>query len=137
MRKMHVLAWVTATVVLGLLGLGTYYIVMRHKSHEELAQLIAEIDANDPGWQRDDLDQVRTAVPAEENSAPIILKLHRQLPAKWLADDPESKWEELWPNEPLAPIDAAKFEQRMGKVADLVIEARRLADKPRGCYAIA
>ncbi len=137
MSKRHLLAFACGVVVLGLLALGSYYLIVRAKSNEELAEILAELDANDPGWQRDDLDRVRLAVPAEENSGPIILKLHGKIPAKWLADDPESHWSDRWPNEPLLPVDVAKFDQRMAQVRDLVIEARGLADKPHGCYTIA
>lgn len=137
MRKVHFLALAVASVVVAAVGLATYYLIVRGKSQEELAAILAELDTNDPGWQRDDLDRVRLAVPAEEDSGPIILKLRRQVPANWFTDDPESHWNELAPNEQLLPADVAKFEQRMAKVRDVVVEARRLADKPRGRYPIA
>jgi hypothetical protein len=137
MRKRYILGGGCGIVLLGLIGLGVYYLIVRSRTHGELERIIAELDDTDPGWRRDDLDRERLKVPADENSGPIILKLNNRIPAKWAMQDPESHWDELWPNEPLPHADAARFQQRMTLVTDIVTEARRLADKPRGCYSIA
>src|SRR5579859_6536313 len=108
MRK-KLFAYGSGIIVIGLAAVGAFYLYQRNQSRNELERILAELDANDHGWQLDDLDKVRLDVPAEENAGPIILKLRGQIPTKWFVDDPESHWEELWPNEPLLPADAAKF----------------------------
>jgi hypothetical protein len=114
-----------------------YYIYHRAQTDRELAELLAALDRDDSGWRQFDLDVKRLAeVPAEKNSAPVILKLHRQLPAGWEKEDPDEDWRDLPPGEPLPDKQAAILVKRLRALEELLPPLRRLTDLPEGRFTI-
>ncbi len=124
------------SVLLGLVGMVGIYCYRRYQVRHELVEVLAALDRSEPGWRLEALEQSRPALPPDDDSAVAILKLHSRLPPKWLLEDPETHWRDLWPNDPLPPHEAALFEPRMAQIKPLLPEVRRLADRPRGRFAI-
>src|SRR5262245_25085965 len=59
----------------------------RTAGDEELPGVIAKLDATDPGWRLIDIELDRADVPDDENSGPLIVAAHQQVPADfWQAD---------------------------------------------------
>lgn len=119
------------SVLLGLVGMVGIYCYRRYQVRHEVVEVLAALDRSEPGWRLEALEQSRPALPPDDDSAVAILKLHSRLPPKWLLEDPETHWRDLWPNDPLPPHEAALFEPRMAQIKPLLPEVRRLADRPR------
>jgi hypothetical protein len=139
-HKRHFVAIALVTTLLGFVATAAYYVYRRSETNRELAALLTDLDRDDPGWRLADLDKKRTAVPPEQDSGPLILKLKGQVPAVWWKDDTELQdpsWSELPPGEPLKAHHAAFLGGRMAEIDKLLPDIRRLADHPRGFHRIA
>src|SRR5882724_3226365 len=137
--KRRIVAIALVTSLLALVAPGGYYVYRRTEAQRELAAILTDLDRNDPGWRLADLDTKRAAVPPEQDSAPLILTLRRQVPNGWWKD-PEGEgpqWSELPPGEPLSADHAAFLKARMAEIDRLLPEIRGLAGHPRGFHAIA
>jgi hypothetical protein len=80
------------------------------------------------------------AIPPEQNSGPLILKLKRQVRMDWWKEDEaalQADRPEPAPGDPLTPQEAAFLQARMAEIEPLLLGIRRLADRPRGCFPIA
>src|SRR5438045_2971602 len=60
-----------ATSILVCLALGTAYFIVSW--NKELQDAIAEADGQDPGWRFPDLQEKRTLIPDEHNSALMLM----------------------------------------------------------------
>ena len=85
-RTLIALALVVSVVVAGYVLYRDHAIARaRHDAEataqRECRQALAELDANDPGWRLDDIETARQLLPEAENSAAIVRKLARILPA--------------------------------------------------------
>jgi hypothetical protein len=108
----------------------------------ELQAAIAEADRLDPGWRFEDLEAAREPVPDAENSASIVLAVAAAVPARWgniLLPGPLSL-EDWLAGLPLAQppdeADLAPLRAARAKVTVAVDQARELADRPHGRYAL-
>jgi hypothetical protein len=135
-QKRHIFGLGALFLILGVMVAVGIYLYHRNQVQRELAEVLAGLDQADPGWRLEGLEGARPPVPREEDSAALILQIHRKLPPKWLMDDPEAKWGDLAPNEPLPPQEVARFEPRMAQLEPLVADLRLLAHRPHGRFAI-
>ena len=72
-------------MLLGLLG-AWYFSAARHRAGE-LADLVAELDATDPGWRLEDIEKNRAEIPEGENSARVCVRVAMLVPGSWPAED--------------------------------------------------
>jgi hypothetical protein len=136
-RRRRVLIGAGAVLLLTLAGGAGYYIYFRTATEHELAELVANLDRDEPGWKQGDLDRKRFAdLPAGQNSVPLFVKLQAQLPAGWNKQDPEEDWRDLPPGEPLPDQQAAILRAHVAKVGKLLPEVRRLVDLPPGRFTV-
>lgn len=137
--KCRIVAIAVVTLLVVVLAPTGYYVYRRSVAQRELAAILAELDRDDPGWRLADLERTRSAVPPEQDSAPLILKLKRQVPNGWWkdAEGEGPQWSESPPGEPLSAQHAAFLQARIGEIDRLLPEIRRLADQPRGFHRIA
>jgi hypothetical protein len=151
-RRRRLVLMAAVLVVVGV-GVGWYaylYFLAEHR----LQRAIAEADRLDPGWHLSDIEARRAVLADEENAAVQVLAAKALQPTGW------PSWDGAGPlNEP--PAQAAKRQAlstsfseirppvllnddqlkalrvELGRAAEAVKAARKLADMPRGRYVVA
>src|SRR5262249_32804250 len=108
----------------------------RRAGEQQLAAIIAELDATDPGWQLADVEAARVAGPAEENTAPLIPSGFARLPKDLFGATLYEYLGGLPTDVQLNPEMADELTRRLDSVRAEVEEARRLAERPRGRFPI-
>jgi hypothetical protein len=111
-----------------------YYHHGRH-AHDDLEEVVAEIDRVDPGWRLEDIEAARMPVPRERNAALRVLEVAAALPRGW----PKQPLFELFDN--LAPPVRPTAKQVMCLRAELqdakaLPLARSLATMLVGRFAV-
>jgi hypothetical protein len=93
-----------------------------------------EADRLDPGWRLDDIMAQREKVPSAINSALRVRKIAEQLPRGWPAikEFDLSFHEAESPAVRLKPERLAQIREALEPAADVISQARLLADYPRG-----
>ncbi len=71
--------WLAALLVLALVTPAGYLFFQGERARHDLAAMMAELDASDPGWRLEEIERKRPDVPDEQNSAPLVRALARQL----------------------------------------------------------
>jgi hypothetical protein len=94
----------------------------------------AEADRLDPGWRLDDIMAQREKVPDAINSALRVRKIAEQLPRGWpgLTRYDGSFSEAESPEVRLKPERLAQIREALLPAVDIISQARRLAEYPRG-----
>jgi hypothetical protein len=119
-----------------LLAAAIYYYIRQQRMTSELQDLVAALDESEPGWRLADLYQKGLDIPAEENSAVLILKLKPLVPRDWRKQDEELDWAEVLPGDPLTAKQEATIRARVGRLEGALPEARKLIERPRGRFKI-
>jgi hypothetical protein len=137
-------------VVLPIVLLAMVWGTMRARTSARLRRAIAEAESIDTGrWRQADLWKARAAVPDDQNSAPVISHVVRELPAGWFAT-PGQRAEEApaWrlklleelrkrpPTEPLTQEERSRLRADLAALGPPLDEARTLADRPRGRFNV-
>src|SRR5258707_7264178 len=87
--RWRLLVLIGVGVLLALIGTPVclqYY--FRWEARRELDEVIASLDQTDPRWRWDDVEADRGQVPAEENSASVVVVAVALLPKNWNAPNP-------------------------------------------------
>lgn len=101
-----------------------------------LEQMIAELDAADPGWRLDEIEERRAKLPDEQNSALLIRKLSGQVMQSAM-NSASSALEDLPAQAVLNPEQRKLLRDALTPMAQLRKEALRLKDLPQGRYPMA
>jgi hypothetical protein len=115
-----------------------WYVIAGWLAEREMATLLAEIDAEDPGWQWPDLAGKLEPIPADANSATQIAKVNA-LARTPVVFNPGPKWDDakLIQNARLTDDQANALQTTFGRCdPTLRDEARKLKDMPRGRFSI-
>jgi hypothetical protein len=146
--------WKIAVVVVLLFAglLVAVYTYVFFAARRDLNEALAQAARDDPGWRLADLESRRTPVPDERNGALQAMKARALMPAplpgQISAEEADAaptgaatqtlgeKLDELGPNEPLSPQQAARLRAELARAADALAEARKLADLPEGRFPI-
>jgi hypothetical protein len=115
-----------------------WYFIAAWVSEREMAALLAEMDAEDPGWRWPDILAAMPPIPAQENSVAQIFKVYglARTPADF---NPGPKWDnaEFIHNARLTDEQVKAAEIAFGRCdPTLREEARKLKDLPRGRYQL-
>jgi hypothetical protein len=117
-----------------LIGAGTYgYLILR--GTWLLNEAIAEAERLDPGWRLADLEAQRALVPDDENGALTVVATRRLLPLNWSPSPRLDK--ELRSQPPEVQLNATQLwllRTDLQTVGPALVEAHKLADRPRGRY---
>jgi hypothetical protein len=126
-----------AGVVLVLLAAGVAArLVLNHRrAQSRLQAALDALDAADPGWRLEELEQGRTELPEAENGARVVVAASRLLPRDWPPRSLDAVGE-VPPQEQLRPEQQTLLAGELGRVAAALAEARKLAGLPRGRYPI-
>jgi hypothetical protein len=145
------------TILLGLVGvlvavLVGGYIYFATSTSSMIRDAKDEADRLDPGWTLDALEAKREVIPDAENSAIQIERVLTLLPMGWpivpriasataptgfvVGEHILSRMSDVPPNVRLGVALAAEAQSELEKVQPAVIEARKLADMPRGRFTV-
>jgi hypothetical protein len=127
--------WVGGILALGLVSMVAYQYVERYLAQQELDEVIARLHATDPRWRLADIEADRRVVPAEENSALIILAARGLLPEKWPPRALQSL-DDLPPPVALREEQAAKLATELKSAHAALQKARELKDRPFGRHKL-
>ncbi len=115
-----------------------WYFITGWMAEREMAELLAEMDAEDPGWRWPDIMAAMEPIPAEENSVEQIAKVYRL--ARWPVDfNPGRNWddESRFPNARLTDGQLQAGQTAFDRCnPELREEARKMKDMPRGRFHI-
>ena len=121
-------------------------------ARRDLNEAIAQATREDASWHLADLEARRPAVPDERNGALQAMKARALAPAPLPGQMPVEEagvaatgaatktlgetLDELGPDEPLTPQQAARLRAELARAAYALAEARKLADLPEGRFPI-
>jgi hypothetical protein len=145
-RRWRRLLWLLVPLAL----VAAAWVYMYFASDRRLAQAVAEAERTDPHWRLDDIVAERDTIPDEENGALTVLAAKAKKPAQWpwwesspppprVANAELSPWDamrDLKPNEALPDWARDVMRPEMELADGAIREARKLADQPRGRFAI-
>jgi hypothetical protein len=129
--------WLVGFVVL-LIGLPVGYSRYQgYAASRDLAALMAELDATDPGWRLEDVEAGRRVVPDEQNAALLVEKIVPALGGFNAAIGAiEGKFNGYPSEVRLSPEVRLPLRETFAPLAALRAEALRLKDLPEGRYPI-
>jgi hypothetical protein len=108
-------------------------------SPDRLLALLYDLNASDPTWRLEDLDQAREKVPEASNSANVVHSAAGRLPGRWPLPSFSERFARLR-DMPAVRLDnerAALLREEMAARSAALTEARRLAVMPRGRHPAA
>jgi hypothetical protein len=141
------IVWLCVAAI-GLAAGGICYFV--HTADRELQEAMSEVEALDPHWLWDDLNAQRVAIPAEKNSALLVIQTAALLPVSWPPKpqqfDPATGQTQnvsldqlLGQTAPDVQLDGDRLKlvnAALAPVAAAEGKARRLTELPSGSYSI-
>jgi hypothetical protein len=110
-----------------------YYLYRQWTDARELAEVIAELDRDEPGWRLADLMARRPALADDKNAATVLKQARLPTPRTWNVSLQELK---LVPNQALTPLQTAKLREYLDQAETNLLEARRLVDFPAGRFEV-
>jgi hypothetical protein len=137
--------WLAALLLLGGLAVGFlgYFYYRAWAADRQLEEAIAEADRLDPGWRLADLEAARVPVPWEKNSAPLIQRIGTAsitaLNKGEVSKNLLAITKELEGLRPTVRLDGRQTETlrgRLAPLAELIAEARKLAELPQGRHPL-
>jgi hypothetical protein len=123
-------------LVVILFGVGYLWQWLGGGAMDRLGEVVDRLDESDPGWRLTEIDQAQDDIPDVRNSAVVVRKTARLLPAKWASFKFRSQFDVLIrePTARLPPESAALLQHEMADQTAALAEARQLAALPRGRY---
>jgi hypothetical protein len=134
--------WWSALLGGPILLLGLAWFGLEWYQEREYRAAIAEADRLDAGWRLADLEAARAEVPDQENAAIQVLAARRLIPPGWFPSVASTKpffEEDLdrpLPNELLDADLSQRVRKELSKASTAIAAARKVADMPRGRYAV-
>lgn len=123
-------------VLLAVLGGAASWYWQRQANAASLAQMHAQLDAEEPGWRLADVVGGRPELAPSKNSAVVVVEVARLIPPRWLDHKVEERLTDVPAPELLHPAVLKPFTAEMDKVRDALVLARRLADMPDGRHTL-
>lgn len=130
------LVWSAFILLLVLGGPLLYFNHQRSAASRELQDAIDEVERVDAEWRLEQLEARRRTVPDGKNSAFVIIKAHKSLPANWNKDSLEQAINETPPPCRLSPLLENQTRQEIAGLTAALDEARKLVEFPEGRFRI-
>jgi hypothetical protein len=97
---------------------------------------LAQLDQDEPGWRLEDIEAARAVISEVENSARCVVAARKLLPKDWPSKESYGTFRDLVPNEQLSAELSNSLSQELDALHPAVLEARKLAERPRGRHYI-
>lgn len=136
-RRRRVFLILAALLAVAGITLGGVWYLYDRAQESELDKAAADLDRLEPGWKLDQIEASRAAVPAGENAAVIVLAADKLVPANWGDADVFEKIDLGEPERQLHADHIKPLRAALAEARAALAEARKLADRPRGRYAVA
>jgi hypothetical protein len=118
-------------------GVTLRFVFKDRQLRSSLQSITDELDANDPNWRLEEIEETRAAVTDAENSARVVPAVRRLLPSGgWPSVRLSDALENVEPQEQLRADQLTLLSSELDSVAPALAEARKLAGLPRGRYPI-
>jgi hypothetical protein len=108
-----------------------------HRAVAAIQAAVAELDQQEPGWRLADIEAARAIVADDENSALVVSRAFALLPPSWPTAGVGDRLNVRTPQARLNDEDAAWLADELCQRQDALLEARKLADLPKGRHPIA
>ena len=128
--------WVIVTILLFTASTLARHYWKMHLAQQELDQVIAQLDRDDPGWRLEDIEANREVIPQDENSARVVLLVAHSLPKGWNKDEVNKELDENPPNHRLREKTAGSLRASLAPLDLGLKKIQRLARMPKGRYPI-
>jgi hypothetical protein len=105
----------------------------------QLAEAVAAVDAEDPNWRLRDIEAARTVIPDDQNGALLVVKAAGTLPDTYRSEIQPRLFRlqgRTRPVERLPEQDVVILRQALSQLQPVLVDARRFADRPRGCFPL-
>lgn len=106
------------------------------RTQSQLERMLEQLDATDPNWRLDEIQQARADLPEDKNSARLIVYACKLLPKNF----PDAKFDEQLQDAPLPHLlDEARsklMEDEMRRVAPALEQARQLVHLSEGRHRL-
>jgi hypothetical protein len=116
-------------------ALAAFWVVILYLDARIRAAL-ADLERADPGWRLEGLLAARDVVTPEENSAPVVTSVFASLPEEWPSREFSLSLEGALRPERLSQADYARLCNELNEWEPALVEARKIADIPRGRHRI-
>jgi hypothetical protein len=105
----------------------------RRQAAEELRQVLAELDENDPDWRLERIEAKRREVPDDKNGAMVVRAAAQQLPKDWQGNSLYDIYKVPPPSQ-LTDDSFKQMRQELDTARSAVTAARKLAKYPEGRF---
>jgi hypothetical protein len=135
--------WI-AILLAGAALVGGSYVWLFYQSNRAIRDALAEADRLDPGWRLSELEEARSVVPQDANSARLVMAARSQLPLvwpKWMLTKPNGTGlvdglEELSPEISLSESQRQELATGLKSLAAPLASAKKVIGMPEGRYGI-
>jgi hypothetical protein len=126
----------------GLVGGSSFW--LSYQSDRAMQDALAEADRLDPGWRLSELEEARSVVPQDANSAGLVMAARNQVPfgwPKWMLTKPKGTGlveglEELSPEISLSESQRQELTTGLKSVAAPLASAKKVIGMAKGRYGI-
>lgn len=116
--------------------LAASWMVASNTSANRLQAMIDDLDKTDPNWRLHEIEASREEIPDPENSARLVVAVHKSLPRSWPWEAVGKLVEDAGPPGRLAPERLDPLRADMAAVEPTLANARLLAEIPRGRHRL-
>jgi hypothetical protein len=97
---------------------------------------VAALDRDEPGWRLHEIEAARPVIPDDENSALVVSRAFALLPPRWPPTELSERFADQQPQARLRDEDTAWLSDELCQRQDALVEARKMADLPKGRHPI-
>src|SRR5258708_27945561 len=108
-----------------------------HRAVAAIQGAVAELDQQEPGWRLADIEAAREVVPDDENSALVVNRAFTSLPPNWPSEGVGDRINVRPPEARLDDEDTSWLADELCQRQAALLEARKLAELPKGRHPIA
>jgi hypothetical protein len=116
------------------IGLAAGFWYLSWAEERDFQEALAETDRLDPGWRLDAIEAARPIIRPEENSALVVIEIHKACTLSWLGERLENNMVATPLNVPFDAEATQALQKLVDEHAQAAGLALRLAEMPRGRY---
>jgi hypothetical protein len=132
-KKRRWALWLAIVILVPIVGVFAYVLTV----HNDLNNLIADLDRTDPGWRLEEIEAKRATYPADQNAALEIPKINALLKPNY--NQLNKEMDLLSGLDPPALLNQQQVDalhRLKAESSDATVEARKLVDLPHGRHPV-